>query len=302
MKKNILFLAAMILILGILPSCSKDEFSLDALQTANNAISRASKSDQTLDSLMVAIDKYNAAFIGGNRNAALQSMLLASNSNTQRGFWGILKKICKVVIADAAGTSGGVIVGTASSIVAIIDQFGLDSANAKSLTLPTTCPFLLSQETGSIKGEAHNKVAYQVIKNNPNFAKMNEVNLYNAVVLEYQKLYDKTSLPSFAFASNLLNNVRTHLLENELNDEASWYIAWQQITQNQPKISKLVVDFTLNVVSIRENDDVRSYVKGYSKIVENSKVSTAEKSIIFDGTSVAANSRILWNASLSNME
>lgn len=310
MKKNVLFFVATILLLGISSSCSKKELPFGTSEIVNNPITRGSQSDEALDSLIISIDEYNAT---------LQPMLLASNPDTQRGFWSFLKKICKVVSADATGAAAGAaagaavggsvgaaigagISGIASSLSAVVDQFELDAPNPKSnLTLPTVCPFISSQETGSMIGEVHNKITYQVIKSNPNFATMSEAELYNAIVYEYQNTYGSASyLPGITIISNLLNSVRIHLLENELNDVENWYTACQQITQNQPKINKLIVDFTLNIARTKGNDNVRSYTKGYYKIVEKSKITTAEKSLILDGISVAANSSILWNTSISN--
>lgn len=249
-------------------------------------------------------------------DASFQEALPYETRISWKQFWRAIKGGLKVVGADIAGglsgaslggkldkdgghaheISFGVVGAVAASAAKAIEEFQTNDTTPK---VPVSKSFS-SKETGSIIGEAHNKIMEKLFElyNEDDVAMISEERLHQDV-LRLTKEYFKTDLKECDDTMLQAISRETAKIKKSLaNLSDKETIAYLRNCGYAKKEDlNLIADYLIKIQSIQDLGLREQYISGYAKLIQKSKISENSKRFVLEGTSTAVNSLTLWEGS-----
>lgn len=270
--KTINFFATLLVVAGIVCSCSK--------QKGPESAPEAVQYEQLTESL----NEYSSAFM--------------TSAGTKSRFW---KSLGRIVSCDAAGAifggaflgPGGALFGAIAGSVSrfVAELIESDAASANKIEnyyyrdALLYCDELLLSESDSL-GILHNQILVSILDERPDIATLSE-NEINALIAnkisEEGACSVSTTVDDYEFYSALSNTIDA---DNMFDDLAAQY----------PSISKelQIVKIYADVIANIDEEDIPEYTEGYRKIIDDSDIEETSKKLVKSTISVAGSSKLLW--------
>lgn len=306
-----------VLSLSGVSSCSKMQEEPLASQ-----VLQPKPSQETESAELIALEKKLDAY-----NSLYKAQPQGQNA---RSFWSFLKKVVRVVAADAIGAiagtavgggpAGALTLGTLSSVGVAVGTTG-EGPNITFTTSSSGTVYLPSQSETAVLpiatsssekednlavGELHNEIIQDLYRKYPNLEKMSQEEVYKLILEEVKsRTKDSSSAwavspqvediaPNIQKANEIVRTCSSEVFRSGLNPTPAIAETIQRTVGLSAPESRILAGYATTVAGISSPATVKAYTEGFNEVVASSSTSATFKESTQVFTAVAANSKVLW--------